>query len=60
LVAGVTISIKGDATKKLKVAGALIGAGAVLAVLYKNIKKDEKQLEADMAEMNELNKYKNQ
>lgn len=60
LVAGVTISIKGDATQKLKIAGALIGAGAVVAIIYKNIKKDEKQLEQELIELNRLKENGNQ
>lgn len=57
IVAGVTVSMKGDATKKLKVAGALIGSGAVLAVIYKNIQKDKKELEEEAKEMQELIKH---
>lgn len=56
-VAGVTVSMKGDATKKLKVAGALIGSGAVLSVIYKNIQKDKKELEEEAKEMQELIKH---
>ncbi len=44
LVGAIVVNIKGDAVKKLKVAGAIIGGGAVVAVLYKNIKSDEKEL----------------
>ena len=58
IVAGITVSIKGDATTKLKAMGGLIGAGAVIGVLYKNIKTDEAQLAKDLAEINELNKHK--
>lgn len=50
IVAGVTVSIKGDVTKKLKIAGALIGSGAVLAIIYKNIQKDEKELSDELQE----------
>lgn len=42
LVIGVVVSIKGDYSKKMKVGLGLIGAGAVVAILYKNIKEDEK------------------
>jgi len=44
LVGGIVISIKGDASKKIKILGGIIGAGAVLAVLHKNIVQDRKEL----------------
>jgi hypothetical protein len=54
IVAGITVSMKGDATKKLKIASALIGSGAVIAVIYRNIKKDTKELEEESQHMKEL------
>jgi hypothetical protein len=54
IVAGVTISIKGDANKKLKIVGALIGSGAVLAIIYKNIQKDKQELEEESLHIKEL------
>ena len=47
LVIGVVVSVKGDYTKKIKIGIGLIGAGAVVAILYKNIKKDEAAKLAD-------------
>lgn len=44
LVGITVVSIKGDASKKIKVLGGLIGAGAVLAVIHKNIVKDKQEL----------------
>lgn len=41
----VAISIKGKAKDKLVVVGALIGAGAVIAVIHKNIREDIKSLD---------------
>jgi len=41
LVLGAMYYTKGDYTNKAKVGMAIIGAGAVFAVLNKNIKKDE-------------------
>lgn len=40
IVFGVVICVKGSAESKLKIASACIGAGAVVSVLIKNIKKD--------------------
>lgn len=54
IVAGITISIKGDVMKKLKVAGGIIGSGAVVAVIYKNIKDDKKELAEEAKEKQEL------
>jgi len=58
LVGAIVVGTKGDVAKKIKVAGALIGGGAVVAVLYKNIKKDEKEMEKDLLVKNELDKSK--
>lgn len=44
LVFLVTIAIKGDAKKKMSVMFAMIGAGAVIGVLARNIKKDNELL----------------
>lgn len=41
LIGIIIVSIKGDFNTKAKWLIGLIGAGAVVAVLYKNIKKDE-------------------
>ena len=35
------VATKGDYTNKFKVGAAIIGAGAVVGVLYSNVKKDE-------------------
>ncbi len=43
-VLGITVSIEGSAHKKLGVLGALIGTGAVVAILAKNVKDDNKSL----------------
>lgn len=40
LVFGAVVLTKGDYSKKIKVAAAFLGGGAVVAVLVKNIKKD--------------------
>lgn len=40
ILMGIVISIKGGTMHKLKVASALIGAGAVAGVLFYNVKKD--------------------
>ena len=42
-VFGAVALYKGDFSQKLKLGMALSGGGAVIAVLYKNIKKDEEQ-----------------
>lgn len=44
----VALSIKGDVKDKLVVVGALIGVGAVIGVIHKNIKKDIEQQEATL------------
>ena len=54
IVSAITLSVKGDAEKKLKVAGALIGSGIAFAVIYKNIKKDNKDLEQEKVEREKL------
>lgn len=54
LVSAIIISIKGDATKKLKVAGALVASGAVAAIIYKNIKSDKKELAEEAKQKQEL------
>jgi len=45
LVFGVILLTKGSALKKLKYGSYLIGGGAVIAVVYKNIQADKKDLE---------------
>lgn len=55
LVAGVTLSIKGDTNKKLKIALALIGSGAVVGILYRNVKKDEQERIKELSELNKNN-----
>jgi len=54
LVAGVIIATKGTAQTKLKVASAIIGGGAVIAIIHKNIRKDEKQQELEGQQKLEL------
>lgn len=44
-VLGITYSVKGTATDKLKVALGLIGAGAVVGIIHRNIRLDEKEIE---------------
>lgn len=44
LVLGAMIYTKGDYTNKLKVGVGLISAGAVVGVIYNNIKKDEEKI----------------
>lgn len=44
LVGVATIYTKGTAEQKLMTMGGLIGAGAVVAVIYENIKKDKAEL----------------
>ena len=44
LVLGITVSIKGPVTRKLYVASGIIGAGAVVGIIFSNIKKDVKML----------------
>lgn len=46
----IIINVKGDATKKLKMSAAAIGAGAVLAIILKMVQTDKKQLEKEDAE----------
>ena len=41
VVLGAMVFTKGDYTKKLKVGIGIIGAGAVIGVIYNNVKKDE-------------------
>ncbi|HEX4850346.1 MAG TPA: hypothetical protein VFV08_06045 [Puia sp.] len=45
MVLGVLLLTKGSALHKLKIGSAIIGSGAVIAVVYKNIQADKKQLE---------------
>lgn len=52
VVAGITLAKKGDANKKLKIALALIGGGAVIGILYRNVKKDEEIRIKELAELN--------
>jgi len=40
LVLGATIFTKGDYTQKMKVGVTILGAGAVIGVLYSNVRKD--------------------
>lgn len=47
LVGTLIFTMKGDAKQKLKTLGMVIGAGAVLAVLHKNIVSDKKELVAE-------------
>jgi hypothetical protein len=47
LLALVVVNIKGDYHKKLKVAGALVGAGVALGVILKLMQNDEKQLQKE-------------
>lgn len=42
IVFGAVIFTKGDYAKKIKIAGAFVGGGAVISVLINNIKKDSK------------------
>lgn len=42
IIAGILYNIKGDYHKKLKIGLWLIGGGAVIGVIAKNIKEDEK------------------
>lgn len=42
---GVAIVVKGGAKEKLVVVGSIIGAGAVIAIINKNIKKDIQEQE---------------
>jgi len=44
LVLGATILIKGDYKHKMKIGLGVIGAGAVVGIIYKNIQKDTKKL----------------
>jgi len=50
LVALITINTKGDSEKKIKTLGWLIGGGALVSVIYKNIKKDKKDLADELLE----------
>lgn len=45
-----TVMTKGSAENKLITMGALIGGGAVIGVIYSNIKKDKAQLEKEKKE----------
>lgn len=54
----IVVNIKGDAAKKLKVGAWIIGAGAAVTVLYKNIKKDKLDLAKELAEKTELENKK--
>jgi hypothetical protein len=47
LLAFIVVNIKGDYHKKLKVAGALIGAGIALGVILKMMQSDKTQLEKE-------------
>ncbi len=47
IVSAIVLSIKGDAEKKIKVLGGLIGGGAVAAIIYKNIQKDTAELKSE-------------
>lgn len=44
LVLGAVVFTKGDVSQKAKVGIALVGAGAVIGVLAKNIREEEKKL----------------
>ena len=50
LLAVIVVNIKGDYHKKLKYAGALVGAGVALGVILKMMQTDEKQLEKEEQE----------
>lgn len=47
IISAIVLSIKGDAEKKIKVLGGLIGGGAVAAIIYKNIQKDTAELKSE-------------
>jgi hypothetical protein len=59
LVGSIVIATKGDAKKKLYMLSGIIGGGAVIGVLAKNVKKDKAELEAELQDKKELEKYKN-
>ena len=48
LVMGIVIASKGDYTHKAKIGIALIGSGAVLGVIYKNIQADKIELASEL------------
>jgi len=50
IVAAVTLSIKGDSSKKIKTLGWMVGGGVVAAVIFKNIQKDKKDLADELLE----------
>jgi hypothetical protein len=54
LVSAIVIASKGSAEKKLKIAGVIIGGGAVLAIIHQNIRKDEKEQELEEQQKIEL------
>lgn len=50
-ILGITASVKGNATDKLKIALGLIGAGAVLGIIHRNIRLDEQEKEREQAKI---------
>ena len=50
LLAIVVVNMKGDFQKKLKVAGALVGAGVAIGIVVKLMQNDKQQLEKEDAE----------
>lgn len=54
LILGITASVRGDASKKLKVAASLVGVGIVFGVIFKNIKKDKYELKNELEEKQKL------
>ena len=59
LLLGVAISVKGNVKDKLSVVGAVIGAGAVVAIIHKNIRKDEEEQELKKELAKTLEEFKN-
>lgn len=56
LVLGITVATKGDAKRKLTVMSGLIGGGAVVGVIWKNIHQDKLEMQQALEDKEKLEK----